>query len=108
MQRRRWNLGEMQRDCASRGLSAPDEATAKDRCLGEGVDAPALPTVKDFLRFYVAASRGKVVQRTTADLVNTFAEWGVFFAGFTRVTGTPTDGEERSEVYIVSLVAQQP
>jgi hypothetical protein len=91
------------------GLFAPDEATAKDRCLGEGVDAPALPTVKDFLRFYVAASRGKVVQRTTADWVNTFAEWGLFFfGGFTRVTGTPTDGEERSEVYIVSLVAQQP
>jgi hypothetical protein len=61
------------------GLFAPDEATAKDRCLGEGVDAPALPTVKDFLRFYVAASRGKVVQRTTADWVNTFAEWGLFF-----------------------------
>jgi hypothetical protein len=34
-----------------------DEATAKDRRLGEGVDAPALPTVKDFLRFYVATSR---------------------------------------------------
>ena len=100
----------MQRDCASRGLVAPDEATAKDRCLGEGVDTPALPTVKDFLRFYLAASRGKVVQRTTADLVDTFAEWFsfCFFAGFTRVTGTPTDGEERSEVYIVSLVAQQP
>jgi hypothetical protein len=94
----------MQRDCASRGLSAPDEATAKDRCLGEGVDAPALLTVKDFLRFYVAASRGKVVQRTTADLVYTFAQW-VFFAGFTRVTRTPTDGDE---VYILSLVAQPP
>jgi hypothetical protein len=65
----------MQRDCVSRGLPAPDEATAKDRCLGEGVDAPALPTVKDFLRFYMAASWGKVIQRTTADLVNTFAEW---------------------------------
>jgi hypothetical protein len=60
------------------GLSTPDEATAKDRCLGEGVDAPALPTMKDSLRFYVAASRGKVVQRTTADLVNTFAEWFFF------------------------------
>jgi hypothetical protein len=100
----------MQRDCASRGLSAPDEARAKDRCLGEGVDTPALLAAKDFLRFYVATNRGKVVQRTTADLVNTFAEGGGLggLGGFIRVTGTPTDGEERSEVYIVSLVAQQP
>ena len=37
--------------------------------------------MKDFLRFYVATSRGKIVERPTADSVNTFAEW--FFAGFT-------------------------
>jgi hypothetical protein len=29
-----------------------------------------------------------------------FAEW--FFAGFTRVTGTPTNAEDKSEVYDVS------
>ncbi|KAL2440885.1 hypothetical protein ABEF95_008226 [Exophiala dermatitidis] len=92
-----WNLGQMQRDYIQRGLPPPDEATARERCLGEGVDAPDLATVKDFLRFYVATSRGKIVKQPTADSLNTFAEW--FFAGFTRVTGTPTDADEKSEVY---------
>jgi len=58
--------------------------------LREGVDAPDLVTVKDFLRFHIATSR-----------VNTVAEW--FFAGFTRITGTPTD-EDRSKVYKVSAL----
>ena len=89
----------MQKDFARKGLPLPDEAMARECCLREGVDAPDLATVKDFLRFYVATSRGKIVVRPTADLVNTFAEW--FFAGFTSVTGTPTDAEDRSEVYNV-------
>jgi hypothetical protein len=44
--------------------------------------------VKDFLYFYIAASRCKIDEdeRPTADSVNTFAGW--FFAGFTRITGT--------------------
>jgi len=64
------------------------------------VTAPDLATVKDFIRFYVATSKpqlDKVEKRPTADSINIAAEW--FFAGFTRVTGTDTDKEERSEVY---------
>jgi hypothetical protein len=41
-----------------------------------------------------------LTEKPTVDSVNTVAEW--FFAGFTRVTGTETDPEERSEVYHVS------
>lgn len=54
---------------------------------------------KDFLRFYIATSRGKIDEneRHRADSVNAFAER--FFAGFTRITGTPTDEGDRSEVY---------
>jgi hypothetical protein len=59
------------------------------------MDAPNLAMVKDFLRFY------KIVEKSTADSVNTFAEW--FFAGFSRITGTPTDEEDRSEVYKVNI-----
>jgi hypothetical protein len=73
---------------------------ARQHCLGEGIEPPDLATVKDFLRFHVATSRGKIVTQPTADSVNTFAEW--FFAGFTRVTGMSTDAQERSEVYHVS------
>jgi hypothetical protein len=42
--------------------------------------------VKDFLRFKAAAGKGMIVEQTTYDSLNTFAEW--FFAGFTRVTDT--------------------
>lgn len=90
----------MQKDSARRGLPPPDEDMARERCLRKGVDAPDMVTVKDFVRFYVATSRGKIVRQPTADTINTCAEW--FFAGFTRVTGTPTDEGDRSEVYNVS------
>jgi hypothetical protein len=92
----------MQKDSLQRGLPTPNEASARHHCLGEGVDAPDLATIKDFLRFYIATSRGKIVAKPTADSVNSFAEW--FFAGFTRITGTPTDEEDRSEVYKVGAL----
>jgi len=92
----------MKKDYAQRGLPAPDEATVKEPCLGKGVDAPDLATVKDFLRFHAALGRGRglIAEDITASSVNTFTEW--FFAGFTRVTGTPIDKKKRSEVYKVS------
>jgi hypothetical protein len=62
------------------------------------VEAPDLTTVKDFLRFKAATSQGMIVEQTTYNSLNAFAEWG-FFADFTRVTDTPTNKEDRSEVY---------
>ena len=90
----------MREGFARRDLPAPDEATVREHCLGKGVDAPYLATVQDFARFHANASRGKIVDAPTVDSVNTFVKW--FFAGFSRVTETPTDKEDRSEVYNVS------
>jgi hypothetical protein len=66
------------------------------------VDHPDLVTAKDFLRFYIATSRGKIDEneRLTADSVNIFAER--LFAGFIRITDTPTSEADRSDVYNVS------
>jgi hypothetical protein len=61
----------MQKDSLQRGLPIPDEASARQHCLREGVNAPDLATVKDFLRFHIATSRGKIVEKPT---VNTFTE----------------------------------
>ena len=72
---------------------------ARERCLRPGVAAPDLVTVKDFFRFYIATSKPQLTSVPTVDSINTIVEW--FFAGFTRVTGTDTDKEERSEVYNV-------
>jgi hypothetical protein len=90
----------MKEAALQKGLPVPDEAATREQVLGRNVEAPDLATVKDFFRFHAATSKGKIVERPTSDSLNTFAEW--FFAGFERVTGTPTDADDRSEVYNVS------
>lgn len=96
----RWHLADMQQDAVQRELPAPDKEVAREQFLRLGVEAPNLATVKDFLRFYIATSRPHLTEKLTVDSISTVAEW--FFAGFTRVTGTETDAEQRSEVYNVS------
>ena len=101
--RDRWvdDVKEKNRD--TRALPS-DSDTAADACctkagtLREGLPPPDLATIKDFLRFHVAVSRGRIDdKRTTVDSVNTFAEW--FFAGFARVTGSLFNEEARRAVY---------
>lgn len=87
----------MKLEHASRGLPPPDEDMARAKCLRKGVETPDLATVKDLVRFYIATSKPQIDVKPTVDSINTVMEW--FFAGFTRVTGTETDEEERSEVY---------
>lgn len=96
----RWQLPELQRDFIAKGLQPPDEAPAVKHYLGNGVEAPDLATVKDFFRFYVATSRGRIVDKVTVKSVKSEAE--KFFAGFTRRTGTATDDADRSDVFNVS------
>jgi len=90
----------MRKEYAQKGLSPPNKEAARRQHLRPGVATPDLATVKDFIRFYIATSRPRLdAERPTVDSVNTVTEW--FFAGFTRVTGTDTIEEERSEIYIV-------
>jgi hypothetical protein len=90
----------MRRDALQRDLPAPDEACVRHHCLHQGVEAPDLATIKDFFRFHIATSCGRIVAKPTVDSINTNAEW--FFAGFTRITGTVINEEDRAEVYKVS------
>jgi len=74
------------------------------RSLREGLPPLDLATIKDFLRFIIATSRGIIddgQNKVTVDSINTFAEW--FFAGFARVTGNRIDEEDRCAVYDVSV-----
>jgi hypothetical protein len=96
---------EAKKDCLERGLPIPDIATVREDCLGKGIPAPGIDTVKDFLRFYIASGKGRLHDRPTVDSVNTHAVW--FFAGFSRVTGTPIDEEDRSEVFNVCAPYRQ-
>ena len=62
------------------------------------------PPSNDFLRFYIATIRLQLdAERPTVGSINSVAK--SFFAGFTRITGTDTDEEERSGVYNVSLTS---
>jgi len=66
------------------------------------VDGPDLATVKDFHRFCIATSRGKIGDegKPTIDSINAFAEH--FFTGFARVAGTPIDEKDSSSVYCLA------
>jgi hypothetical protein len=49
----------MKEDALEKGLPVPDEAAVRDRILKQHVEAPDLATVKDFLRFHAATSKGR-------------------------------------------------
>ena len=97
-----WHHEEMKEEALREELPVPEEAAVRDGVLKKHVDAPDLVTVKDFLRFHAATSKGKIREKITCDSLNTFAEW--FFAGFSRVTDTPTCEDDRTEVYDVSTL----
>ena len=105
MVQNRWMYLQAKEDCLEKGLPIPEIDTVREDCLGKGVSAPNIEIVEDFLRFYIASSRGRISDRPTVASVNTIAEW--FFAGFTRVTGTLTNTDERSDVYNVCVSYRQ-
>jgi hypothetical protein len=90
----------MKQKYAHADLPPPTEEMARAECLRLGAPAPSLENVKDFMRFNISISRLVIAQKPTVDSMNTVAEW--FFAGFTRVTGTDTEEDDRKEVYSVS------
>jgi hypothetical protein len=91
----------MKKDALQKGLPVPDQATVRERVLAKNVEAPDLATVKDFFRFCAATGKGKIVTKITCNSLIAVAEW--FFAGFSRVTDTQTNEDDRSEVYNVSI-----
>jgi hypothetical protein len=58
-----WTLLEMRKDALQRGLPTPDEACTSHHCLHQGVEAPDLAMIKDFFRFYIATSSGRIVMK---------------------------------------------
>jgi hypothetical protein len=101
-----WHYEGMKEDALQKGLPAPNEAVVRELVLAKNVEAPDLATVKDFLRFKAAAGKGMIVEQTTCDSLNTFAKW--FFAGFTRVTDTEINKEDKNEVYDATILWPGP
>src|SRR5437660_10029720 len=83
----------------SKGLPIPDEAAIRERVLRKNVATPDLITVKDFVRFHAAASKGKIKEKITLiDLTRLQSNSSPASA----VSDTQTDIGDRSEVYDVS------
>ncbi|KAL2037204.1 hypothetical protein N7G274_010067 [Stereocaulon virgatum] len=98
----RLNAGDLSTDSPS-AVNVP--GAMEPRRLEEGSSPLDIATIKDFLQFKASISDGRIdeeLERSTADSLNTFAEW--FFAGFARVTGNPIPEEDRQEVYDGSVV----
>jgi hypothetical protein len=93
---------EVKEDALQKRLPVLDEATTRERVFRMNVEIPDLATLKDFFHFVAASSKGMIVEQSTAKLLNTFGKW--FFAGVSRVTGTPTDADDRSEVFNVIIL----
>ncbi len=90
----------MREDFTRKDLSSSDEIMIREYYLGKGVDTSNLFIVKNFIRFLVIVSCGKIVALSTVDFINIYIEW--FFVGFIRIIGTPIFDEDRSEVYNIS------
>lgn len=95
-----WTLLGLQDIASLEGRPPPDEKTAREYCLGPGVQALEVETVKDFMRFYACTSEPRIDEDAiTVDSINSTAE--KFFAGFKRVTTIEIDEADRLEVYHV-------
>ena len=65
----------MKENALQKSLLAPGEAVVRELVIAKNAKTPDLATVKDFLRFKAAAGKGRIVEQTTCDSLNTFAEW---------------------------------
>jgi hypothetical protein len=90
----------MQKDALQRGLSIPDEACARHHCLRKGVEAPDLATVKDCFAFISLRATAESWRNPRSIRLKSLLN--VFLPAFTRITGTPTNEEDRNEVYSIS------
>jgi hypothetical protein len=80
----------MQKDALRRDLLTPDEVYARHHYLREGVGGSRS---KEFFRFYVATSCGRIITKAMVDSIKTITKW--FFASFTCITGTSINGKDR-------------
>jgi hypothetical protein len=83
----RWRYDEFRDECEEERPCPLDLPSVKAHVLRRDVPVPPLHEVKDFFRFYVKQSGGRIKDRVT---VRSTAIAAVnFFSGFTRVTETP-------------------
>ena len=92
----------MKEDALQKGLPVPDEAAIRERVLRKDVEGPGSRYSNRFLPVSCGHKEGENRGKKISDSLNTFAER--FFTSFERIAGTPTNADDRSEVYNVSIL----
>ena len=87
-----WNMNRLRAE----GKEPIFEETKAD-VLYWGAPAPSPDELKDFIRFMIATSRGRIAPTPSTRTIKTRLQ--EFYIGFTRVTGTKTNEDERSHMY---------
>ncbi|KAF4430809.1 hypothetical protein CFRS1_v009588 [Colletotrichum fructicola] len=94
-----WYWGRLRDEAELSGATPPDFESARHLLLRRGAPAPSLTEAKDFFRFYIESSKGRIAKngKPTAESMVGIAE--VFYRAFTCETQTDTSVAQRSEVY---------
>ena len=101
-----WSYGEFS-DLPEETRPCPlDWKSVKSYVLHDGAPAPALHKIKDFVRFYVKQSKGRITEHATIN--TTLSQAVFFFAGFTRETGTAIKEADRTEIFKVRTLSCGP
>jgi hypothetical protein len=97
-----WHFLATRKDALQKGLAVPDQTAVRERVLANNVKAPDLSTVKDFSRFYAVTGKSNIMKEITCDSLIKVTK--CFFAGFTRVTDTQINKDDRSEVCNINIL----
>lgn len=98
-----WSYGEL-RDLPEATRPCPlDVKSVGAYALRDGAPAPALHKLKDFIRFYVKQSKGRITEHAT--IKTTVSQAVFFFAGFARATRTVIKKEDRKEIFKVCALS---
>jgi hypothetical protein len=96
-----WSYREF-RDLSKETRPCPlDWQSVKSHVLYDGAPAPALHKLKDFIRFYVKQSKGRIKEHATVQ--TTLLQAVFFFAGFSRETGTAIKEKDRTSFKVRTL-----
>ncbi|KAI3557141.1 hypothetical protein CABS02_02692 [Colletotrichum abscissum] len=94
-----WHWDRLHDEAIKSGATAPDFGTTREHVLRPHAPMPTLAETKDFFRFYIDSSNGKITKNGRPSVESMVARAEDFFRAFSFVTGTEADKEQNSEVY---------
>ncbi|KZL81211.1 hypothetical protein CI238_13164 [Colletotrichum incanum] len=94
-----WQWDKLCDEAIKSKAKVPDFDLTRNSVLRRSAPVPGLAETKDFFRFYIDSSAGKITKNGKASVESMVARAEDFFRAFTFVTGTETDKAQNSEIY---------